>query len=71
MTFPPPLRTFRLVVNVIVHAFVLVVLCPLTSVLKIGGESPFCWHSLLQRFPCLVEVNLGVAGWHLCCAEDI
>jgi hypothetical protein len=56
---------------VVVHVFVIVVLSPLVGMFKVGGESAFCWRSLLQHFPCLVEVDLGVDGRHLHCAEVI
>jgi hypothetical protein len=44
---------------------------PLVRVLEIRREDPFSWCSLLQNFPSLFEVDLGVARWHLYCAEVI
>jgi hypothetical protein len=58
-------------INVIVHAFVIIEFCSLVSVIKVGGESAFFSRSLLQHFPCLVEVDLGVSGWHMYCAEVV
>jgi hypothetical protein len=50
---------------VIVHALSILIVGPLASVLKVGSEVPFCWRSILQYFSGLVEVDLGIAGWHL------
>jgi hypothetical protein len=53
------------------HLFVIIILFPLASVIEVRGESSVCWRPLLQRLPCLFEVNLGVAGWHMYCVEVI
>jgi hypothetical protein len=56
---------------VAVHAFVIIVLSPLASVFKVGGKGAFCHGFLHHQFPRLVEVDLGVNGRHLYCAEVV